>query len=331
MKTVIKVLLWALGLFTAAGLAGYIAFQVTPWPGVIVIRWLFDAGAKATSAALVKHVPADVVARTDEVYDPASPDGKLDVYHPAAAEGRKLTTVVWVHGGGFVSGRKEDIGNYCRVLAGQGFTVVSVDYTIAPEAEYPTPVLQANAALGWLVRNAGRLPIDPDKLVLAGDSAGSHIVTQLANAITAPDYARKLGLTPAVPPRQLAGLLLHCGVYGMDGMSLDGSFGIFLRTVLRSYFGRNDYLADPRLEHFTVTRHVTKDFPPVFISAGNADPLLPQSRALAAALKAQGVRVDELFFPADYAPALPHEYQFNLDTAAGRQALDRTVRFLRGL
>jgi len=43
----------------------------------------------------------------------------------------------------------------------------------------------------------------------------------------------------------------------------------------------------------------------------------------------RGVKVDTLFFPEDYRPALPHEYQFHLDTGAGREALERTVRFLK--
>jgi acetyl esterase len=41
------------------------------------------------------------------------------------------------------------------------------------------------------------------------------------------------------------------------------------------------------------------------------------------------VQLDTLFFPEDYRPKLPHEYQFNLDSGAGREALDHTVRFLR--
>ncbi|MCJ8156860.1 alpha/beta hydrolase fold domain-containing protein [Sphingomonas sp. LaA6.9] len=41
---------------------------------------------------------------------------------------------MWVHGGGFVSERRGDLTNYLKVLAGKGFTVVNVDYTIAPEA-----------------------------------------------------------------------------------------------------------------------------------------------------------------------------------------------------
>ena len=76
-----------------------------------------------------------------------------------------------------------------------------------------------------------------------------------------------------------------------------------------------------------MARFVTAEFPPAFISAGNGDPLLPHSRALAEALGRRGVEVDALFFPEPQA-RVPHEYQFNLDTDAGREALERAVKFV---
>jgi acetyl esterase/lipase len=101
--------------------------------------------------------------------------------------------------------------------------------------------------------------------------------------------------------------------------------------VLWAYLGEKEFEDDPRLDAFTVSRHVKAAFPPAFISVGNADPLAPQSYALAEALKARGATVDTLFFPADHAPPLNHEYQFNLDTDAGQLALERLVAFLDGL
>jgi acetyl esterase/lipase len=67
---------------------------------------------------------------------------------------------------------------------------------------------------------------------------------------------------------------------------------------------------------------------PMFLSAGNADPLGPQSVQLAERAAALGIRTDTLFFPADHAPLLGHEYQFDLDIADGRTALDRASAFL---
>lgn len=313
-------------------LAGLVAgaFQISPWPGALVIRLLFDLGASRTSAALAKHVPSGIAGRLDERYDLADPDALLDVYHPQEGTAA-LTTIVWVHGGGWVSGDKAQIGHYARILASRGFTVVSVGYSIAPGARYPRPVRQVMSALAYLTARAASLRVDPGRIVLAGDSAGAQIVAQVANIISTPAYARATDITPGIERPQLAGLLLFCGAYDASAAEVGGLGGWFVRTVLWSYSGRRDFLADPSFALMSVTANVTPAFPPVFISAGNADPLAPQSVALADRLTALGVRVDRLFFAADHAPGLPHEYQFDLDGADGRLALERAVAFLKGL
>jgi acetyl esterase/lipase len=137
-------------------------------------------------------------------------------------------------------------------------------------------------------------------------------------------------IAPAIKRSQLIGVLLHCGPYKIregEGVKI----GDFSRVPLWSYSGRKGYGSDPYFATASVIDYLTKDFPPVFISAGNGDPLLPQSLAMSAALTGLGVRVDSLFFPADYQPPLPHEYQLNLDDEAGRLALERSVEFLSGL
>lgn len=112
-------------------------------------------------------------------------------------------------------------------------------------------------------------------------------------------------------------------------MAADGPFGQFLRTVLHAYSGRRRPAEDARFALLSVARHLTPASAPAFVSPGNGDPLLPHSVALAEALSAQSAEVDRLFFPPDHAPPLPHEYQFDLDGAAGRLALERAVAFLR--
>lgn len=309
------------------------AALISPWPSALVIRHVFNQGSAAASAGLVKHVPAGITAIRNEPYDTADPDAVLDVYFPSAPESphRSNPTVVWVHGGGWVSGHKDDIGAYAQVLAGKGFTVVSVNYTIAPEAHHPTPARQVSAALGHLTRHAERLHVNARQLVLAGDSAGSQIVSQTALVTTEPDYARLVGITPSIKGEQLAGMLLYCGAFDAASVNLNGPFGLFLRSVLWSYSGSRNFQNDPAFAPMSVLQHVTERFPPSFISAGNGDPLLAQSFGMARALKAKGVRVETLFFPDDYEPSLPHEYQFNLDTEAGKDALTTSVAFLMSL
>lgn len=293
----------------------------------------FDKGAAQASQALEKHVPQAVSSILDERFDPVDPDGRLDVFYPAEIEGsdRALTTIVWVHGGGWVSGTKDQIANYAKVLAHRGFTVVGVDYTIAPEKTYPTPVRQVNAALLYLQSQAKRLHVNASRLILAGDSGGAHIAAQVATAATVPSYAQALGIATPIPRAHLKGLILYCGPYDTKRINLEGPFGGFLRTVLWAYSGAREFQTDSGFATASVIDYVTADFPPVFVSAGNSDPLLPQSRAFAAKLAGLGVRVDALFFPEDHAPPLPHEYQFDLDTEAGQLALERSVGFLSAL
>lgn len=124
-------------------------------------------------------------------------------------------------------------------------------------------------------------------------------------------------------------MILHCGPYNAELLvNFFGDQGWFLKTVLWSYIGTKDFIDDPKLVHFSVANFVTDNFPPTFISVGNKDPLSLHSHDLASKLLSKGVVVDSLFFPADYTPELPHEYQFDLDTDAGNLALERTIKFL---
>jgi acetyl esterase/lipase len=310
---------------------GFAAFRLSPWPSAYLIRSAFDADAVKAAEAMRKHVPQGIVERLDLRYDPADGDATLDVFLPPAGVGEagRKPVIVWIHGGAWISGDKSHVANYLRILAGKGFAAVGVNYSIAPGAKYPTPVRQVNAALGYLVRNGESLGLDMSRVALAGDSAGAQIAAQTALIVSSGAYAAQVGIVPALGRAQLRGAVLHCGGFDAESVQFDGAFGSFLRTVFWSYFGTRDFAGDPRLKQFSIPRNMHKDFPPMFISAGNADPLAPQSYALAETAAKLGVRVETLFFPKDYRPPLGHEYQFHLDTEAGRQALHRAVAFLR--
>lgn len=315
----------------ALGLMAVLTIFVTPWPSVMVIRSVFDAGAATASEKLARHVPAGVTAQTGLSYDDRDPDARFDIYRPANVD-PATPTIVWIHGGGFVSGRRQDITNYLKILSARGFVVVNLDYTIAPEATYPTPVRQVNRALAYLSANADRLRINADRLVLAGDSAGAQIAAQTATVITNPAYAQSVGIAGGVQPGQLAGTLLHCGVYNVGGMGRGGGvIGWFVQSAGWAYSGNRQWRDAGSLSSMSLKPHLTAAFPATFISAGNADPLAPQSVAMAGALRNQGIAVTQVFYPADHGPQLGHEYQFDLDTADGRRVLDQSVDWLKSL
>lgn len=330
MKLLPRLRLWAV--VAALLVGGYAAFKVSPWPGALLARAVFTLDARHSARMMEKYVPADVSAHRNLRYSDTGEgkDGYLDIYYPSEirASDRLLPTVVWVHGGGWVSGSKDDVANYARIIAGKGYTVAAVNYSLAPRAKYPIPVRQVNSALRYLRENAHRFHIDASTFVLAGDSAGSHIVAQLANGISVPAYAEALAIEPAIGRPQLAAVILYCGAYDLKLVHLDGPFAPLVKTLLWAYGGSKDFMSDQAFASASVINYVTPAFPPAFVSAGNGDPLESQSRIFAKTLASRGVKVEPLFFPGNYSPPLPHEYQFKLDTEAAQLALERSLAFL---
>jgi acetyl esterase/lipase len=318
------VILCGLGVVVVFAAAATAAWLLTPWPRALLLRHEFDSAGEETARKLAPLVPSDVTAILDQPYD----DGvTLDVFHPSGPPQPRLT-VVWIHGGGWLAGSKAAIANYARILAAKGFTVVGVDYSLAPRATYPTPVRQVNAALGYLLKNATRLQVDPSRIVLAGDSVGAQIALQMATLTAQPSYAQLVGIEPTLKKNQLAGLLLYCGLYRMEPQDADNEV---LSTEFWSYSGTKDFMTDRHFATAWVMDRLNGDLPPAFISVGNEDDLRPQSIALADALEKNGVRVERLIFPQDTQPPLYHEYQFELDRPEARQALDRSIDFLKSL
>ena len=308
--------------------AGVGAFHLSPRPGAWLVKLLFDHGAARTSQALEKHVPPDVETLADLPSSPNWPSLRLDVHRPVTPGARVLPTIVWVHGGGWLSGRKEDVANYLRVIAARGFVAVAVNYTLAPDAVHPTQLRQVHDTLVHLLGRADELGIDAARVVLAGDSAGAQIAAQLAAALADPAYAAVLDLPTSLPPTALRGVGLFCGPYDLRLFDYDGRLGPVLRTAMRAFTGRAGLDDNPAIDQASVLHHVSARFPPAFITVGNADPLLRHSQLLDQRLRDLGVPVDALYFPADRSPALGHEYQFNLDDPAGTEALERFLAFV---
>lgn len=321
------------GLGLILGLSGVTLLFVllsalTPWPGAMLVRVAFDIGGARVSQKLAAHVPDGVSSMLDVSYDPNDPDALLDVYFPTQlpAGQTALPTLVWIHGGAWVSGGRWQIAQYASIIAAQGYSVVVVGYSLAPERIYPAALRQVNLALGFLGAQGRGLHADPGRLILAGDSAGAQIAAQLANAITSPDYAEIIGIAPAMDKSNLRGVVLFSGAFDLGLVNFDGPIGMLLRSVLWAYTGSADFATDSRFEPASVIRFLTPAFPPTFISAGDADPLLAHSIAFAQTLEKLGVETHALFFR--QGDGLGHNYQFDLDAEAGRTALRHLLEFL---
>lgn len=330
MRRWVKVLLWVGGVVVAVVVAGVVFWNVSVWPSVWLLRQAPDPGGLDNAAAASELVPDGIHSDLDLVVDDDSDQARIDVFRPQSSE-EGLPVVFWVHGGAFIAGEKEPLRDYLRILASHGFTVVNVEYTHAPEATYPTPIIQVNDAIAYALDHADQLHIDPDRIVIAGDSAGAHIAAQTAMAISQPAYADAAGLPAAIAPAQLVGVVLFSGPYDPTTVDYDdASFGFFMRTVLWAYSGTKDFLHDEQFLFAALPEHVDASYPPTFVSTGPADPLLRQNLEWVDALQAAGVDTTTLFFDADEVPdTVGHEYQLAVSTDEARQAMKSSVAFLR--
>lgn len=304
-----------------------IAVSATPWPSALVIRSVFERGGKALVEEMTPYVPdAPLRTRTGVSYKPGA---AFDVFSPEGTTG-PLPTVVWIHGGAWISGAQSDVDPYLRILAAEGYTTIGVGYPIAPEATYPTAVRDINEALAYIKAHADELHVDTSRIVLAGDSAGAQLASQMATLTVNPDYANLMGIEPALRKEELAATILHCGVYDLRAMAdLSGIPAWGFKTALWAYTGTRDWSSTYAGSTMSTIDFVTGDLPPTFISGGNGDGLTwIQSVPYSSRLKGAGVPVTELFWPANHEPELPHEYQFHLDHPEAREARDRTLDFL---
>lgn len=316
-----------------------IAFRVSPLPGAMVVRVVFDANAQSALRALQKHEPTGpVTVLSDQQYMMDNTEALLDVYIPDAQlrDGKHLPIVIWTHGGAWISGDKTNAAPYYAILADRGFIVVSVNYSLAPGKAYPTQIHQLNAAHAYIQANADRFKGDAGKMVLAGDSAGAQLSSQMAAIITNSQYADELGITPSLDASDLAGVALFCGIYKMEELTHPNTTTSKIVSwgsdvTVWSYTGTRD-VKSPLLRQMSAYYHVDRNFPKTFISGGNNDPLTDvQSVPMAAKLQSLGVNVTTLFYASDHQPGLPHEYQFNLDNDDGINALAQLQAFLESV
>jgi acetyl esterase/lipase len=314
----------------ALGVATAVVWVASPWPAALLIRAVFENDARKTIAEMEPYAPTGgLTEHLDVVYGDAGENTSLDVFTPADGD-EPLLTVVWIHGGAWISGFKEDVRPYVRMIAAEGYTTVALNYSVSPETSYPTAVTQLNDALAFLVAHADEYRIDPDRIVIAGDSAGANLTSQLAALTTNPAYAAEVGVAPALEPDQLRAVVLNCGIYDVSEIpNAPGIGGWGFRIALWSYLGARDWEDTVGDHQMSTIDWVTADFPTTWISGGNGDPLtVGQSKPLAEKLDGLGVDVTTLFYPDDHEPSLPHEYQFHLDFEDARAALQSTLDFL---
>jgi len=299
---------------------------MSPIPVAYMVRAAFTFDM-ATAPEGYEAMAATVSVAKNLSYPSVFGGNLADIYRPK--EGNEpFPVVLWVHGGAFVGGGKGDIEIYATALAAKGFAVVCIGYARAPEARYPTPVVQTGEAYLWLTEVAADYQLDMSRVALAGDSAGAHIVAQFAAIQSNHVYAQEMAIAPVVRAESLKATVLFCGPFDVEKIA-ENEYVVFQFLMGRTawaYFGNKNW-AQERTEQATIANHITADFPPTFLTDGNTASFEDHSRLLEQVLLEWQVPVESFYIPDDEGIAI-HEYQFLMDTPAGEASFVRVTEFL---
>ena len=213
-------------------------------------------------------------------------------FYRATKDRKPCPLLVFFHGGGFMLGTLALYDTACRRLAVQGnCAVLSVDYRLAPETQFPGAVLDSYAATRWACDNAGLLNIDPAKIAVGGDSAGGNlaaVITQMALDSGEFKVALQVLIYPMTDQsRNYPSYERNASGYMLTSAALHW----FMDNYIPDLEDRKDPMASPML------RPNLEGLPPALVIAAEFDPLVDENEAYARRLKEAGVPTDYVCFP----------------------------------
>jgi acetyl esterase len=258
-----------------------VPFQLTTDGGVEASRQRFRDLPR-------RPVHPDVRTEDRTIDGPAGPI-PIRVYRPPTDGEETLPVVVFLHGGGWSVGDDLDSydGDARNHAVGADAVVVSVDYRLAPEDPYPAAVEDAWAATQWVSAHAAELGADPDRLAVAGDSAGGNlaaVVAQLArDAGGAPIRFQLLWYPATTWDTSLPSFTENADAPLLGGSAVKG--------FSRWYVGDLD-LSDMPATLAPARAKNLAGLPPAYIAVAGYDPLRDDGARYAELLAAAGVSVE---------------------------------------
>ncbi|MCZ8518466.1 MULTISPECIES: alpha/beta hydrolase [Paenibacillus] len=290
--------------------------------------YLFDLGPEKGRAQVdevqsgeVHKLPVDIEDRTID----GGPEGTVSVriLRPVDAP-KTLPVIVYTHGAGWVFGNAHTHDRLIRELAvGVQAAVVFPNYSLSPEAQYPTAIEEVYAVVEWVAKNGRDLGLDPNRLAVAGDSVGGNMtaaVTLMAKERGGPAIRQQLLFYPVTDA-------------SFDTESYrEFAEGYFLRRDAMMWFWDQytkdeEQRAEITASPLRATTEQLEGLPPALVITGEADVLRDEGEAYANKLREAGVRVTAARFQGTI-----HDFvMLNAlaDTAAARGAIALANAWLR--
>ncbi|MEZ2218392.1 alpha/beta hydrolase [Rhizobium sp. RCC_161_2] len=241
----------------------------------------YDAGCPTVQGA--RETVASVEDR--EIDGPNGPI-ILRIYRGIGARLKNGPSLLYLHGGGWVIGNLDSHDEICRWFANLAqCTVVCPDYRLAPEHKFPAGLMDCAATLAFMAESAADLGIDPERIAVAGDSAGGNLAAVLALMARSGDAPKLTGQLLIYPNTDAAQTADSYRRYG-EGYGLTASAMKWFRD---HYIPTEADIADWRVS--PLRAESVAGVAPAFVITAGHDILVDEGLAYVERLKREGVRV----------------------------------------
>ena len=233
-------------------------------------------------------VPSNYTAQKNVVYKTVDDwKGTLDLYLPADTS-KPVPLIIDVHGGGWWHGVKESHYDF-DVFFKQNWAVANVEYRLAGQSRAPSALEDVRCALIFLIKNAARLHVNPDKIVIMGNSAGGHLA--LMTGFLGNNHLFDKDCETIENIKVMAIIDKYGGV---DLRDPEKWLTKSLKIWVKSKINNTDFLSS-----VSPITYVNEKCPPVIIIHGDADPTISytQSETLNDKLEAAGVKHEFITVP----------------------------------
>ncbi len=212
---------------------------------------------------------------------------RLDIYLPRDSGPHPL--IVWVHGGAWRAGTKQDMP--LGGLIARGFAVASVDYRLSTVAPMPAQMHDIKAAIRFLRAHAAEYDLDAKRFAVAGGSAGGHLAALTGTSNGNAELEGKLGahLDQSSDVQAIVSFFGASNLQTILGQSTEHGLSVRVPALQLLLGGQPD--EKPALAKLaSPVAHVNAHVPPLLLIHGDADPQMPveQSRELDAAYRKAG-------------------------------------------
>lgn len=245
----------------------------------------------------------------------------------------KKPLLIYIHGGGWISGITEMRNTYLYEWAKKGFYVASVSYTYAPQQIYPYQLKEIFSAIDFILDNSDKNNIDTENIVLAGESAGGYYISYAAACANDSSVLDKLNINFRHRNAfKVKAIVSHCGCYNIDRMTDNNkkqSKFPDIKMMCSTFMGMSVSELREKIavdSDNLISPVITENFPPVFLTWGDKDLLRYEAFDFVEELKENNVPF--VLYKSDGVIGL-HAWSIVTLFEKSRICLDETFKFVK--